>query len=55
MIGIMSGKEGGVVHGGIISTLADSAAVYTLHPYLTEKQSMASIQVKMNFLSPVLM
>ncbi len=47
-------QEGGVVHGGIISTLADTAAVYTLHPYLTENQSMASIEFKMNFLSPVL-
>ena len=47
-------QEGGVVHGGIISTLADTAAVYTLHPYLTENQSMTSIEFKMNFLSPVL-
>ncbi len=47
-------QEGGVVHGGIISTLADTAAVYTLHPYLTENQSMISIEFKMNFLSPVL-
>ncbi len=47
-------QEGGVVHGGIISTLADSAAVYTLHPYLTENQSMTSIEFKMNFLSPAL-
>jgi len=54
MIGIMSGKEGGVVHGGTVSTLADTAAVYTLHPYLTENQSMTSIEFKMNFLSPVL-
>ena len=43
-----------MVHGGIISTLADTAAVYTLHPYLTENQSMTSIEFKMNFLSPVL-
>lgn len=47
-------QEGGVVHGGIISTLADTAAVYTLHPYLDENQSMTSIEFKMNFLSPVL-
>ena len=47
-------QEGGVVHGGIISTLADTAAVYTLHPYLTENQSMTSIEFKMNFLSPAL-
>ena len=47
-------QEGGVVHGGIISTLADTAAVYTVHPYLNENQSMTSIEFKMNFLSPVL-
>jgi len=47
-------QEGGVVHGGIISSLADTAAVYTLHPYLTDNQSMTSIEFKMNFLSPVL-
>ena len=48
-------QEGGLVHGGIISTLADTAAVYTLHPYLTENQSMTSIEFKMNFLSPALL
>ncbi len=47
-------QKGGVVHGGIISTLADTAAVYTVHPYLTENQSMTSIEFKMNFLSPAL-
>ncbi len=47
-------QEGGVVHGGVISSLADTAAVYTLYPYLTENQSMTSIEFKMNFLSPAL-
>ena len=47
-------QESGVVHGGVISTLADTAAVYTLYPYLTENQSMTSIEFKMNFLSPAL-
>ena len=47
-------QEGGVVHGGIISTLADTAAVYTVHPYLNENQSMTSIEFKINFLSPAL-
>ena len=48
-------QEGGVVHGGIISTLADTAAVYTLHPYTSKNQSMTSIEFKMNFLSPALL
>ena len=47
-------QEGGVVHGGVISSLADTAAVYTLYPYLTENQSMTSIEFKINFLSPAL-
>ncbi len=47
-------QEGGVVHGGIISTLADTAAVYTLHPYRDENQSMTRIEFEMDFLSPVL-
>ena len=46
-------QETGVVHGGRVSALADTAAVYTLHPYLSDDQSMASIEFKMNFLRPV--
>ncbi len=45
-------QEGGVVHGGIISTLADSTAVYIIYPTLPETQSMASIEFKINFLRP---
>lgn len=43
-------QETGVVHGGIISTLADTAAVYVFHPYLPDGHSMASIEFKVNFL-----
>ena len=48
------GQEAGVVHGGVLSTLADTAAVYTLFPYLEEGESMTSIEFKMNFLRPAL-
>ena len=48
-------QEGGLVHGGIISTLADTAAVYMLYPYLSENQSMTSIEFKINFLNPALL
>ncbi len=45
-------QEGGVVHGGIISALADTCAVYALLPGLPENQNMTSIEFKINFLAP---
>ena len=45
-------QETGVVHGGFLSALADTAAVYVFHPYLPDGESMASIEFKMNFLRP---
>ena len=45
-------QETGVVHGGLLSALADTAAVYVFYPYLPNGQSMASIEFKMNFLRP---
>ncbi|HJZ11347.1 MAG TPA: PaaI family thioesterase, partial [Acidobacteriota bacterium] len=42
-------QEGGVVHGGIISSLADTAAIYPFYPDLEEGRSMTSIEFKMNF------
>ena len=44
-------QEYGVVHGGIISTLADTAAVYTILPGLGPSERMTSIEFKVNFLS----
>ena len=44
-------QEYGVVHGGIISALADTAAVYTIHPFLTGAERMTSIEFKLNFLA----
>ena len=46
------GQETGVVHGGFLSAVADTAAVYVLHPYLRPNQNMASIEFKVNFLRP---
>lgn len=43
-----------VVHGGAISALADTAAVYLLLPTLGDGQAMTSIEFKVNFLRPVL-
>lgn len=45
-------QEDGVVHGGILSTLADTAAVYAVIPTLAEGTSMTSIEFKMNFFRP---
>jgi uncharacterized protein (TIGR00369 family) len=45
-------QETGVVHGGLLGGLADTAAVYVLYPHLAADQSMASIEFKLNFLRP---
>lgn len=43
-------QEEGVVHGGLIAALADTAAVYLLWPDLGPARSMTSIEFKLNFL-----
>src|SRR5688572_12683918 len=45
-------QEGGVVHGGLITALADTCAVYAFHPFLEPGQTMTSIELKINFLRP---
>ena len=45
-------QEGGVIHGGIISSLADTAAVYLIYPELPAGRLMTSIEFKVNFLRP---
>jgi len=44
-------QEYGVVHGGLLSTLADTAAVYTIQPGLAAGERMTSIEFKVNFLA----
>jgi uncharacterized protein (TIGR00369 family) len=46
-------QEAGVVQGGLLSAIADTAAVYAFLPDLDENQIMTSIEFKMNFLRPV--
>ncbi|MFQ5628623.1 MAG: PaaI family thioesterase [bacterium] len=48
-------QEVGVVHGGLISALADTTAVYLLYPYLDSNQAMTSIEFKINFLHPAVL
>lgn len=47
-------QETGVVHGGILTTLADTTCVYALRPGLNPGLTMTSIELKLNFLRPVL-
>ncbi len=46
-------QEEGIVHGGITTALADTAAVHALYPGLPEGASMTGIELKINFLRPV--
>ena len=45
-------QEEGVVHGGILTALADTAAVYALLPDLPRDRTVTSIEFKVNFLRP---
>jgi uncharacterized protein (TIGR00369 family) len=45
-------QEKGVIHGGIITTLADTTAVYAINPDLPPDKTMTSIELKVNFLRP---
>ena len=47
-------QEQGVVHGGLLTLLADTAAVYLTLPMLAEGERMTSIEFKVNFLEAAL-
>jgi uncharacterized protein (TIGR00369 family) len=44
-------QEQGVIHGGLLTILADNAAVYLTLPRLAADERMTSIEFKMNFLA----
>jgi uncharacterized protein (TIGR00369 family) len=44
-------QEFGVVHGAILSALADTASVYAVLPGLAADERMTSIEFKVNFLA----
>lgn len=44
-------QEYGVVHGGLLAWLADTAAVYVTLPSLEGDQRMTSVEFKVNFLA----
>jgi len=45
-------QKEGVVHGRLLSTLADSSAVYLIGPDLGPDRAMTGIEFKMNFFAP---
>ena len=45
-------QETGVLHGGVIAALADTAAVYCFMPRLAPSESMVGVEFKINFLGP---
>ncbi len=45
-------QETGVVHGGVLAALADTACVYALRPSLPAAGALASIEFKINFFHP---
>ena len=47
-------QEYGVVQGGILSGLADTAAVYLLIPDAMDRGRVHGVELKMNFLRPAL-
>ena len=48
-------QEEGVIQGGVISALADTAAVYIFIPSLAAGERMTSIEFKMSFLRPAML
>lgn len=48
------GQEEGVVQGGILTALADTAAVYLLLPFLPDDRVMTGTGCSMNFLGAAL-
>jgi len=48
------GQEYGIVQGGVISALADTAAVYLLLPGAMDRGTVNGVEFKMNFLRPAI-
>ena len=47
-------QEEGFIQGGILIAIADTAAVYLVHPGLDPAKTMTSIESKMNYFRPAL-
>jgi len=42
-------QENGVIHGGVLASLADTAAVYAVRPSVGANERMTGIEFKINF------
>jgi len=47
-------QEEGVVHGGVITALADTAAAYSVAMHLPKGTRMPGVELKLNFLRPAM-
>jgi uncharacterized protein (TIGR00369 family) len=47
-------QEYGIVQGGVVSALADTAAVYLLIPEAMDRGAVSGVEFKMNFMRPAL-
>lgn len=45
-------QEYGIIQGGIVSAIADTAAVYLIIPEAMDRGSVTGVEFKMNFLRP---
>ena len=45
-------QEAGVIHGGVITSLADTAAAYAIGSTLEDDEEIIGVEFKMNFLRP---
>ncbi len=43
----------GVMHGGVIATLVDTAAAYAIYPGVDTRREITTVEMKINFLSSV--
>lgn len=43
----------GVMHGGVIATLVDTAVAYAIYPQVPANREITTVELKISFLSPV--
>lgn len=46
-------QTNGVIHGGALATLADTAVAFALSTLLPKDQKMTTIELKINYLEPI--
>jgi uncharacterized protein (TIGR00369 family) len=43
----------GMVHGGVCASLVDAAAFWAVYPQMSENIGLTTVEIKLNYLSPV--